>query len=328
MPHPPPRRRALLASASAALAAAPVSRALAFPERSLRWIVAYPAGGGSDALARLIGAAMAEKLGQPIVVDNRPGAGATLGADAAAKAPPDGHTVFTGDSGNMVNAVALFRRLPYDPARDFRAVGLFADFPLVVAVPAASRFSTVADYVAATKASPGAVACGTPGVGSPHHMAVERFMRDAGIRLNTIPYRGGAQGVNDLLAGTLDSMMVDVASAGGALRAGRLRALAVTTPERWRTLPDVPTLREAGLPNYRAPAWQGLVAPAATPDAAIRRLSEALRQVMADAAISARLVEIGVEPLFQGPTEFDALMAADRAYWVPLIRELGITLDT
>jgi tripartite-type tricarboxylate transporter receptor subunit TctC len=134
--------------------------------------------------------------------------------------------------------------------------------------------------------------------------------------------------VNDLLAGTLDSMMVDVASAGGALRAGRLRALAVTTPERWRTLPDVPTLREAGLPNYRAPAWQGLVAPAATPDAAIRRLSEALRQVMADAAISARLVEIGVEPLFQDPAEFDALMAADRAYWVPLIRELGITLDT
>jgi tripartite-type tricarboxylate transporter receptor subunit TctC len=329
MIHAPIRRRdLLLGAATAALAAGPAREALAFPERSLRWIVAYPAGGGTDALARLIGAAMAERLGQPIVVDNRPGAGATLGADAAAKSPPDGHTVFSGDSGNMVNAIALFRRLPYDPARDFRAVGLFADFSLVVAVPAASRFRTIADYIATARAAPNTVACGTPGVGSPHHMALERLMRDAGIRLNVIPYRGGAPGVNDLLSGTLPSMLVDVASAGGPLRAGQVRALAVTTPTRWRTLPEVPTLREAaGLPDYRAPAWQGMVAPAATPDNAIRRLSEALGQVMNTPALQARLIEIGVEPLFGGAAEFDALMAADRAYWVPLIRELGITLD-
>jgi tripartite-type tricarboxylate transporter receptor subunit TctC len=135
--------------------------------------------------------------------------------------------------------------------------------------------------------------------------------------------------VNDLLSGTLPSMLVDVASAGGPLRGGQLRALAVTTPGRWRTLPDVPTLREAAaLAEYRAPAWQGMVAPGATPDAAIRRLSEALGQVMATPAIQQRLVEIGVEPLTGGPAEFDALMAADRAYWVPLIRDLGITLDT
>jgi tripartite-type tricarboxylate transporter receptor subunit TctC len=331
MIHAPIPRRGLLraAAATAALATGPARQALAFPERSLRWIVAYPAGGGTDALARVIGAAMAERLGQPIVVDNRPGAGATLGADAAAKSPPDGHTVFSGDSGNMVNAIALFRRLPYDPARDFRAVGLFADFPLAIAVPAASSFRTIADYIATAKAAPNTVACGTPGVGSPHHMAVERLMRDAGIRLNIIPYRGGAPGVNDLLSGTLPSMLADIASAGGSLRAGQVRALAVTTPARWRTLPDVPTLREAaGLSDYRAPAWQGMVAPAATPDAAIRRLSEALGQVMNTPAIQARLIEIGVEPLVGGAAEFDALMAADRAYWVPLIRELGITLDT
>lgn len=328
LPHAPLRRRALLAAAASVGAAAGIRSSGAFPERSLRWIVAYPAGGGTDALARVIGAAMAERLGQPIVVDNRPGAGATLGADAAAKSPPDGHTVFSGDSGNMVNAIALFRRLPYDPARDFRAVGLFADFPLVVAVPAASRFRTFGEYVAAAKAEPGAIPCGTPGVGSPHHMAVERLMREAGIRLNIVPYRGGAPGVNDLLSGTLPSMMLDVASGGGPLRAGQLRALAATTPERWRTLPDVPTLRELGLREYRAAAWQGMVAPAATPDAAIRRLSEILGQVMATPAIQSRLVEIGVEPLSRGPAEFDALMAADRAYWVPLIRELGITLDT
>lgn len=325
----PPRRARRAVLGAATIAAALLGRpALAFPERSLRRIVAYPAGGGSDALARLIGQAMAERLGQPIVVDNRPGADATLGADAAAKAPPDGHTVFSGDSGSMVNAIALFRRLPYDPARDFRGVGLFADFPLVVAVPTASRFRGIADYIAAAKAAPGTIACGTPGIGSPHHLAVERFMKEAGIPLNLIPYRGGAPGVNNLLAGTLESMMLDVASGGGPLRAGNLRALATTAPGRWRTLPDVPTLRESGLPDYRAPAWQGLVAPAATPDDRIARLGATLGEVMARDAIRARLIEIGVEPLLGSPAEFDALMATDRAYWVPLIRDLGITLDS
>jgi tripartite-type tricarboxylate transporter receptor subunit TctC len=324
MPRTVLARRTLLAAA-ALLPAAP---ARAFPDRSIRWIVAYPPGGGTDTMARILGASLGPLLGQTIVVDNRPGAAATLGADAAAKAPPDGHTVFSGDSGNMVNAIALFRRLPYDPTRDFRAIGLYCDFPLVIAVPAASRFRTIADYIAAARARPGDIACGTPGVGSPHHLAVERFQKEAGIKLNIIPYRGGAPGVNDLLSGTLESMMVDIASASGALRGGQVRALATTTPERWRTLPDVPTLREAGLPDYRAPAWQGLVAPAATPDAAIRTLNDALRKVLAEPAIRARLIEIGVEPLSSTPEEFDRLMAADRAYWVPLIRELGISLDT
>jgi tripartite-type tricarboxylate transporter receptor subunit TctC len=320
-------RRPVLA-ACLALATPALAQPRWQPDRPIRWIVAYPAGGGSDALARLIGTQMAQGLGQPVVIENRPGAGATLGADAAAKAPADGYTLFSGDSGSLVNNIALFRRLPYDPVREFRAVGLFADFPLVIAVPAASRFRSIAEYIAAAKAAPGDLACGTPGVGSPHHLAVERFMKEAGIRLNIIPYRGGAPGVNDLLAGTLPSMMVDVASAGGPIRGGQVRALAATPPERWRTLPDVPTLRESGLPEYRAPAWQGLVAPAGTPEPAIRRLAEELARVMAEPAIRARLIEIGVEPLSSTPAEFDALMATDRAYWVPLIRELGLTLDS
>jgi tripartite-type tricarboxylate transporter receptor subunit TctC len=226
-----------------------------------------------------------------------------------------------------VNAIGLFRRLPYDPARDFRGVGLFAEFPLAIAVPAASPLRTTADWIAAAKREPGALPCGTPGVGSPHHLALERLQREAGVKVNAIPYRGGAPGVNDLIAGTLGSMMVDVASANGALRAGQVRALAVTTEARWRGLPDVPTLREAGLADYRASAWQGLVAPAATPDAAVRRLGDELARAAADSATRARFIEIGVEPRSGGPAELDTLMAADRAYWVPLIRELGITLD-
>jgi len=321
---PPIHRRTLLAGA-ASLTAAP---ALAFPERPIRWVVAYPAGGGSDLLARLIGSEMSKRLGQPVVVENRPGAGATLGADAVARSPPDGHTLFTGDAGSMVNNIALFRRLIYDPARDFRAVGLFADFPLVIAVPEASPFRTIADYVDAARKTPGGVACGTPGVGSPHHLAVERFQKEAKLQLTIVPYRGGAPGVNDLLANTLPSMMLDVASAGGPIRAGRIRALAQTMPQRWRSLTDVPTLREAGLPDYAAPVWQGLVAPAATPDAIVAALSAALLAVMAEPAIRERMIEIGVEPLAEGPAAFDARMTADRAYWVPLIRELGITLDS
>lgn len=318
-------RRGALAVIASALA---VPLAHAFPERSLRWIVAYPAGGGSDALARLFAQAMQGPLGQTIVVDNRPGAAATLGALAAARAAPDGHTLFSGDSGSMVNNLALFRSLAYDPVADFRGIGLFADFPLVIAVPAASRFRTIGDYLAAARAAPGTIPCGTPGIGSPHHMALERMMREAGVRLINVPYRGGAPGVNDLIAGTLESMMVDVASAGGAIRGGRVRALATTSPERWVTLPEVPTLRESGLPEYRAPAWQGLVCPRATPDAVVARLWQALSAVLADQAIRQRLIEIGVAPLSAGPADFDAMMQADRAFWVPFIRELGITLES
>lgn len=317
-------RRGILGVIGVVLAA---RLAHAFPDRPLRWIVAYPAGGGSDALARLFAAQMAGPLGQPVVVENRPGAAATLGAIAAARAAPDGHTVFSGDSGNMVNAIGLFRSLAYDPVQDFRGIGMFADFPLVVAVPAASRFRTIGEFLDAARAAPGRIACGTPGVGSPHHLALERLQREAGVRLENVPYRGGAPGVNDLIAGTLESMMVDVASAGGALRGGRVRALATTGLTRWHWLPDVPTLRESGLPDYRAPAWQGLVCPRATPDAVVARLWQVLSAVLADPAIRARLVEIGVEPMAQGPAEFDRTMAEDRAYWVPLIRELGITLD-
>ena len=326
MSHAQIGRRPLL---GAALALPSLARAQTWsPERALRWIVAYPAGGGTDSMARVLGAAMAPGLGQPVVIDNRPGAAATLGADAAARAVPDGHTVFSADSGILVNNIALFRKLPYDPERDYRGIGLFCDFPLVIAVPAESRFRDIAQYMAAAQKDPGSIACGTPGIGSPHHLALERFQKEAGIRLNTIPYRGGAPGVNDLMAGTLDSMMVDVASANSGIKGGRIRALAATPPQRWRGLPEVPTLREAGLTEYRAPAWQGLVVPAATPAAARQRLGAELTKVTTDPAIRARLIEIGVEPLSAGPEEFDALIAADRAYWVPLIRSLGISLDT
>ncbi len=316
-------RRALLAAAAAAPLALP---ALAQTDRPIRWVVAYPAGGGTDNIARTLSGPMSQALGQTIVIDNRPGAAATLGADAAAKAPPDGLTVFSADPGSMVNAIGLFRRLPYDPARDFRGVGLFCDFPFAITVRRDSRYRDLAGFVEAAKRGDGAVACGTPGNGSPHHLALENFQRMAGIKLNIIPYRGGAPGMTDIIAGNLESMMLDIGTAGGAFRSGDIRALALTMPERWQWLRDVPLIRET-FPEYRAGAWQGLVVPAATPDPVVRRLSDALARVMADNAVRERLINVGVEPLTSSAAEFDALLARDRSFWVPLIREAGITLD-
>lgn len=319
-------RRALLAKGVAVGAAAIARPALAQETRPIRWIVAYPPGGGTDSIARTLAQAMSRILGQSIIVDNRPGAAATLGADAAAKARPDGLTVLSADPGSLVNAIGLFRRLPYDPAKDFRGVGLYCDFPLSIAVRRNSPYTSLAQYVEAAKRGEGAVACSTPGNGSAHHLALENFQRIAGIKLNVIPYRGGGPAMNDLLAGTLESMMLDIGTGGGAIRSGDIRALALTTPERWRWMSDVPLIRET-YPEFRAAAWQGLVVPTATPDAAVQRLSDALAHVIADEAIRDRLINIGVEPFSSGPREFDALLSREREFWVPLIRQAGITLD-
>jgi len=319
--HLMPRRAALLTLPALA------APAFAQSERPIRWIVGFAAGGGTDSMARTIGQAMAPILGQTILVENRPGAGGTLGAEAAARAAPDGLTIFSGDSGNMMSAMALFRRLAYDPVRELRGIGLYADFPLVVAVPAASPIRSIQDWFEAARRAGGALPCGHPGVGSPHHLALERLARDARIEVTQVPYRGAAPGVTDLIAGTLGSMVVDIASAGGALRGGQIRALATTHPERWAALPDVPTLREAGLAEYSAPVWQGLVAPAGVPDATFARLSDALSRVMADPAMRARLTEIGVAPRHMDAATFDGFMRSEREFWLPFIRALNISLD-
>ena len=322
----PVTRRVALAATLAALPAA--SRAQWSPERPLRWIVGYPAGGGTDVLARLLAAAMAPRLGQPIVVGNRPGAATNIGAEAAARAEPDGHTVFTAGNETLVFNPALYRNLPFDVDRDLRPLGLMARFHLVVAVRTASPATTLRALLDRAKAEPGRVDYGSPGVGSPHHLAMERLARDVGVKLNHVPYRGMAPVLNDLMAGTVEAAVVDVAAGGEALRSGRIRPLAVCSPARHPTLPEVPTVAEAaGLAGFEAYAWQGLTAPARTPDAAATRLSAALAKTLAEAPVQARMQEIGLEPLPGGPAEYRALIEADRAIYWPLIRTLGLTLD-
>ena len=323
-------RRAVLAAAGLGAAILPLRRAGAqqYPDRPIKWIVAYAAGGGTDTLARMLGAAMSPKLGQPVVIENRPGAATNIGAEATAKSAPDGYTVFSADNGTLVFNPALFRRLPYDPERDFRPIGLMARFPLVLTAKQDSAFKAARDLVEGAKARPGGVDYGSPGVGSPHHLTMERLSKEAGVRFNHVPYRGAAPALNDLLAGTLETMVIDLPSGAEHLRSGRIKPLAICSAARHPDLPDVPTIQELlGLRGFEAYAWQGLVVPARTPDAIADRLTMELAAAVRDRSVTDRMRGIGLEPLSGGPDEFKTLIEAERAVWVPLIKEHGITLD-
>ncbi|HWL83116.1 MAG TPA: tripartite tricarboxylate transporter substrate binding protein [Roseomonas sp.] len=306
----------------------PFAARAAWPEAPVKWIVAYAAGGGTDTLARLLAVPMSEALGKPVVIDNRPGAATNIGAEAAARAAPDGYTVMSADNGTMVFNPALFKRLPYDPEQDFRPLGGIARFHLVLAVKQASPFADIAAFMAAAEAKPGSIDYGSPGIGSPHHLAMERLARSTGTRFNHVPYRGAAPALNDLLAGVVEAAVLDTVAGGEALRSGMVRPVAVFSASRQPGFPAVPTLSEAlGLQGFEAYAWQSLVTSRATPDAVAARLTEELRNALAQESVQRKFREIGVEPLQASPEQVRAMLAADRAVWVPLIRDLGITLD-
>ncbi len=300
----------------------------AYPDAPVKWIVAYAAGGGSDTLARLLAVRMAEGLGKPVVIDNRPGAATNIGAEAAARAAADGYTLLTADNGTLVFNPALFRHLPYDPDKDFRPVGGIARFHLVLAVKKDSALRDFDALLTQGKNRPGSIDYASPGIGSPHHLAMERLARSAGARFNHVPYRGAAPALNDLLAGVVEAAVTDTVAGGEALRSGMARPVAVFSASRHPGFPDLPTVAEAaGLEKFEAYAWQSLMVPRATPDAVAARLTAELDTALADPAIQRRFREIGVEPLPATPQEVQAILAADRAVWVPLIRGLGIALD-
>ncbi len=321
-------RRAALASAASALVAAPRIARAAWPERPVRWIVGYPAGGGTDVLARLLGAAMSARLGVPVVIENRPGAATNLAAEAAANAAPDGYTVFTAGNETLVFNPALYRRLPFDADNGLRPLGLMARFHLVLCAKPGRDAAGAAGFVERARARAGAMDYGSPGVGSPHHLATERLARDLGVKLNHVPYRGMAPVMNDLVAGTVETAVLDMAAGAEVIRSGRVRPLVLLSPARLAAIPDVPTAAEAfRLPGFEAYAWQGLTAPARTPDDVCARLTAELAAAVADPAVQGRMREIGLDPLTGGPEEHRRLIASERAIYWPLIRQLGIALD-
>jgi tripartite-type tricarboxylate transporter receptor subunit TctC len=299
-----------------------------YPQRPVRIIVPYPPGSGTDIVARLLGQRIGESWGQPMVVDNRPGAGAIVGVEATAKAPPDGYTIGIADTGPLAINPALYPKLPYDPLRDFAPVIEVAKLPFMLVAHPSLGVSSVGELIAAAKRAPGRINYASVGNGSAVHLATELFRKQAGIDLVHIPYKGSAPALNDVVAGTTPVMFVNLLSGLQHVKSGRLRALAVATSSRVRALPDVPTVAEAGVPGYEFQAWFGIVAPAATPAPILDRLNAEFNRVLSAADVRDRLLnEGGMQPVGGSAAQFAALIAREKEHWGKLVKETGARVD-
>lgn len=321
-----PGRRELIGGIGlAALGAASARAQGAWPDRAIRWIVGYPPGGASDTFARLIGAQMSSRLGQNVVVENRPGGGAVLASEMVARSPADGYTWMHVDNGILVYNPALYSRLPYDPDRDFAGIGFIGLFPLYVVTRLESPWQSFAQLLTASRTR--APTYGTPAVASPHHLAMELLKRRSGLAAEHVPYRGGPAAMQDLLAGNVDVVVIDTATGTPFIRDNRVRTLCALTENRTRLAPAVPTARELGH-DAVAHGWQGMSVPTGTPAPVMARLSEEMIRAMQSDAIAPRLRDLDIDYRPWSPAEFQAFVGRENALWRPLIRELGIRLDS
>jgi len=322
--------RKLLQSTAAALALAVSAAALAqtaYPAKPVRWVVGYPAGGGTDFLARTVGAQVSQQMGQPVLVDNRPGAGAIIASENVARSPGDGYTVFSADNGVLVYNPALYRKLPYDAEKDFALVGMMGRSPLIITAAPNAGIADAKALLAALKASPGKYSIATPGTGSPHHLAYELFQREAGVSMLHVPYKGGAPALQDLMGGQVALMMLDLPSGVSAVKAGKVIPLLAMSGERVPQLPNVPTAKELGFANVEAYTWQGLVTPAATPKEVQAKLGSELQKAMADAGVKQKLYDAGWEARPADATEMTRYADSERKKWHALIKSRDIKLD-
>jgi len=321
-------RRTVLAALAAAAFATPTV-AQTYPAKPIHLIVPYPAGGGTDFFARLVGQKMQELIGQPVVVENKPGAATNLGADYVAKAQPDGYTILLGDVATFAANQSLYKKLPYDSEKDFAPITLTARFASVlVANPNKLKASSVADLIAAAKAEPGKIDVAHAGVGNPFHLAAVLFQQAAGIKLNEIPYRGAGPAVQGLIGGDVHMMFVDYATARSHIAAGTLKALGVAALEERRELPGVPPVAAtAGLAGFEAWPWQGLVAPAKTPPEIIEKLRTTYVAAVAEPVVRQKLTDAGTEVMQSTPQEFSDYRRKEAAKWAEAIKKANIQLD-
>lgn len=297
-----------------------------YPSKPITWIVAYPAGGGSDFLARTVSAEMSRQLGQALVVDNRPGAATIVGASLAARAAPDGYTVFHADNGSLVFNPALYAKLPYKPA-DFAPIGLMARFPLLLVSNPSTGYASAMAMIGAARADPKRLQYASPGAGGPHHLAMELLKSRAGFDAEHIPYKGAAPAVQDVMSGQVPVMMLDTATALQNLKAGRIKALAVASAKRLPQLPDIPTFKELGFDGVEVYAWHGLAVPAATPDAIRSKLSAELQKALANSGVRKALIDFGLEPIPGDSAQMADYVKSETVRWNALIRERGIKLE-
>lgn len=314
----------LTACALAALALSSAALGQAYPTRPIRMIVAYPPGGGTDIVGRVVAQKLAEALGQAVVVENRGGASGNIGTELAARAAPDGYTVLMGNvAPNAIN-VSLFKNLPYDPVADFAPVTLVASTPNILVVHPSTPARTVKEVIALAGAKPGTLNFASAGVGSSSHLAGELFRILAGAEIVHVPYKGAGPAMVDVLSGRVQLYFATMPAAMPHVKSGKLAAVAVTSARRSPALPDVPTIAESGVAGYEASTWYGLLAPAHTPGAAVARLHQATVKILADAALREKLAGQGFEPIGDSPGEFGAYIKSEIAKWAKVVRDAGI----
>ena len=298
-----------------------------YPNHPIRWVVGFPAGGGTDFLARTVGHQLSQQLGQPVVIDNKPGAASSIAAEAVARSPADGYTLLTADNAVLVFNPVLYKKIGYEPTRDFAPVGLMARFPLILVVNSSSNITNLQQWVDQVKKAPGQMSYASPGVGTPHHLATELLKQRLGLFIVHVPYRGAAPAVQDVAAGQVPMMVVESAGGLPMIKAGKLRPLAVFSAKRMAVLPDVPTFGELGYKNLEVYAWQGLVAPKATPKPVLDKLTAELQKAVGSPEVKRKLMEFGMEVNPSDANLMTAYMAMETALWHPLIKQRGIRAD-
>jgi tripartite-type tricarboxylate transporter receptor subunit TctC len=326
-----PKRRgvSLALAALGALALTPFAAQAqaAFPSKTITIVVGFSAGGTTDTLARIVGQFMARDLGQSVIIDNRPGAGGNISMQIVARAPADGHTLLMGTVGTHGINQSLYKKMPVDPIKDFQPISRVALVPNLLVAHPAQPFKNVRELIAHAKANPGKINFASAGNGTSIHLSGEMFNQMAGIDMQHIPYKGSAPALTDLLAGQTALMFDNLPSVISHVRAGKLRPLAVTTPQRSRALPDVPTVAEAGVPGYSATSWFGLLAPAGTPAPAVAKLNASILKALADPEVKKKFAEQGAEPHGEKPEQFAEFIRSETAKWGQTVKKSGATAD-
>jgi tripartite-type tricarboxylate transporter receptor subunit TctC len=313
--------------AAALLAFAGPALAQAYPAKPVKIIVAFTAGSATDILARVVAEHLTRALGQPFVVENKPGAGGSVGTAQAKDAAPDGYTLVAAGSGPFGINPAIYSKLPYDPLRDFELIGNIVLTPQALVVGAQTPYRTLGEFVAAAKAKPGEIAYASLGNGSTSHLTMEAFQSAAGIKLNHIPFKGSSDAQTQIIGGSVPIMSDTVPGVLAQVKAGKLRALGVAIPQRSPYLPDVPTIAEQGYPGFESVGWIGLAAPAKTPPAILDRLNAEVRKMLQDPAVKARLDQLAFTPVGDSRAEFTAFVRSEIAKWTQVARASGAKAD-
>jgi tripartite-type tricarboxylate transporter receptor subunit TctC len=320
------RRRVLTAAASlAAIGVCPLATANTYPAKPVSVVVAYPPGGQNDVAARVVSQSLATFLNQPVIVENRAGAGGIIGAQQVARSAPDGYTFLLAAINHSI-LTTLKPNMPYDLERDFVPVGMVAAFPIILVTNPSAPFNTVQELIAYAKANPNKLTYGSSGPGGGTHLAAELFCSMAGVKMMHVPYKGSAPAMTDLLGGHVQLMFADSPTAMPHIKKGKLRALGISSRQRSALMPELPTIAEAGVPGYESNSWVGLVAPAGTPGAIVSKVNAELVKSLNEPAVKTKLLEVGGEPMPGKPDQFGKFIRAETAKWAKIIKEANIPM--